>query len=101
MSAADKNGTSPQARPLPSRRFRLPLSIVLLVGFVGLTTGAAGSVLWLSLDSAQRSTSALIHERQELTLENVIGHMRLHLDQPREQAGVLADLIGETLPSPT
>ena len=76
------------------RKRRLPLALVLLVGLVGLVTAAVASVLWLSIASAQRSVRTLVGERTELTIENVIGHMRLHLDQPREQAEFLATLIG-------
>ena len=75
------------------RSWRIPLYAVLLIGFVGLVTASGGGVLWLSLASAERSTAALLRERAELTIQNVVGHMKLHLDQPREQASSLAQLI--------
>ena len=91
MNVGGSVATESQPRAVYPRRFSL--AAILVFSFVGLVAAAAGGVLVLSFTSAQQNTASLVQQRTDLTIQNVIGHMRLHLDQAREQTEFIAALV--------
>ena len=90
--------TKPKSEPQRSfgalpKRFRLPISTVLLVGFGGLVLIAVASVLILGFASATKNTVDLLRETTNQRLDVIEGHIRGQLDPARRFGLALADEI--------
>lgn len=75
------------------KRFRLPISTVLLVGFGGLVLIAVASVLILGFASATKNTVDLLREVTDQRLDVIEGHIRGQIDPARRFGRALADEI--------
>lgn len=75
------------------KRFRLPISTVLLVGFGGLVLIAVASVLILGFASATKNTVDLLQQSTNQRLDVIEGHIRGQLDPARRFGLALADEI--------
>ncbi|UEM20348.1 HAMP domain-containing protein [Skermanella mucosa] len=75
------------------RRLRLPIAAVLVAGFGTLMLAAVASVLILGLSSAGRNTFALLNDKADLAIDNVVVRVRHQLDPARDQITYLNGLI--------
>ena len=75
------------------RRLRLPIAAVLVAGFGTLMLAAVASVLILGLSSAGRNTFALLNDKADLAIDNVVVRVRHQLDPARDQITYLNRLI--------
>lgn len=89
---ADSNG----ARRVPAsgrgtrRRLRLPIALVLTLGFGGLMLVAVASVLLLGLITTGRNTSDLLTEKARLLMDGLESRVRSQLDPAQAQIEYLA-----------
>jgi class 3 adenylate cyclase len=74
---------------------RLPIALVLVLGFGGLTVATVAGVLYLGLSSASRNTIELMRDKIELTVGTLVRRTRQHLEPARAQAEYLARLIAD------
>ncbi len=86
------NENKPSSPDQP-RRFAVPISSVLMWGFGGLVFLAVGTVLFISLWSAQRNTFDLLRDKAGLQLSALVERVWTHLDPVSEGNAFLAGLM--------
>ncbi len=89
----ESGSTTPRSFGDLPKRFRLPISTVLLVGFGGLVLIAVASVLVLGFGSATRNTVDLLRLSTDQRLDVIEGHIRGQLDPVRRFGLALAGEI--------
>ncbi|WP_084438400.1 adenylate/guanylate cyclase domain-containing protein [Niveispirillum irakense] len=79
--------------PILSRRMRLPITWVLMLGFGGLMLAAVASVFWLGVLTSGRNTYSLLLDKAELAMAVAESRVRAQLDPAALQVNKLTDLL--------
>ncbi|OYQ36542.1 hypothetical protein CHU95_04835 [Niveispirillum lacus] len=74
-------------------RWRLPIMLVLTLGFGGLMLVAVASVFWLGVQTSGRNTYNLLADKAELAMNMVEARVRAQLDPARNQVDYLTNLL--------
>ena len=74
-------------------RWRLPIMLVLTLGFGGLMLAAVASVFWLGVQTSGRNTYNLLADKAELAMNMVEARVRAQLDPARNQVEYLTSLV--------
>lgn len=75
------------------KRFRLPITLVLTLGFGGLMLIAVASVFWLGVRTSAQNTFNLLADKAELLMNATEAQVRAQLDPARNQVDYLNRLI--------
>lgn len=74
-------------------RWRLPITLVLTLGFGGLMLVAVASVFWLGVQTSGRNTYNLLADKAELAMNMVEARVRAQLDPARNQVDYMTNLL--------
>lgn len=80
-------------------RWRLPITLVMTLGFGGLMLAAVASVFWLGVQTSGRNTYNLLTDKAELAMNMAEARVRAQLDPARSQVDYLTAMLSAGEPS--
>ncbi|MDX6752386.1 adenylate/guanylate cyclase domain-containing protein [Geminicoccaceae bacterium 1502E] len=78
---------------LSTKRLRVPLFLLLVLGLGGLVVLGIGGVIAVTLNAAVQNTVSLIEDKSRLIVGSVVARTRQHLDPAYAQTGAVARLV--------
>ncbi len=80
---------------MKKQRIRVPINVVLIIGFGGLMLVAVASMFLLGLSSTALNTRHLLGDKMETLVENMVGYVDSQLSPIHAQAKWIAQLVAE------
>ncbi len=80
---------------MKKQRIRVPINVVLIIGFGGLMLVAVASMFLLGLSSTALNTRHLLGDKMEALVENMVGYVDSQLSPIHAQAKWIAQLVAE------